>query len=66
MEHRDDLAEVLLSGLPADERNHVVDVIRQSDAEKLRRKRASSDNPLDAADDDLDARADDDREPERI
>lgn len=40
MEYRNDLASVLLSGLPEDERDHVVRVIHQVDAEKLRRKRA--------------------------
>ncbi|HEX4427841.1 MAG TPA: hypothetical protein VHZ96_01080 [Frankiaceae bacterium] len=40
MEHRDDLSELLLDGLPADEREHVINVIKQGDAEKLRRKRA--------------------------
>jgi hypothetical protein len=41
MEYRNDLASVLLSGLPDDERDHVVHVIHQLDVEKLRRKRAS-------------------------
>lgn len=40
MEDRDDLSELLLNGLPEDEREHVIDVIKQGDAEKLRRKRA--------------------------
>ncbi len=39
MEYRNDLAGILLAGLPNDERDHVVDVIQRSDAEKLRRKR---------------------------
>jgi len=50
MEYRNDLASVLLSGLPDDERDHVVNVIHQVDAEKLRRKRAS-DGPADTAGD---------------
>jgi|BarGraIncu00222A_1022003.scaffolds.fasta_scaffold263635_2 hypothetical protein len=45
MEYRNDLARVLLSGLPDSERDHIVDVIHQVDAEKLRRKRASDDDP---------------------
>lgn len=40
MEYRNDLASVLLSGLPEHERDHVVRVIHEVDAEKLRRKRA--------------------------
>lgn len=40
MEHRDDLTKLLLDGLAPDEREHVVNVIKQGDAEKLRRKRA--------------------------
>ena len=39
MEDRDDLSELLLNGLPPDEREHVINVIRQGDEEKLRRKR---------------------------
>jgi hypothetical protein len=40
VEHRDDLTKLLLDGLAPDEREHVVNVIKQGDAEKLRRKRA--------------------------
>ena len=40
LEDRNDISELLLSGLPAEEREHVVNVIKQGDAEKLRRKRA--------------------------
>ena len=50
MEYRNDLAETLLSGLPDDERSHVVDIIRQTDAEQLEHKRAS-DGPPPANDD---------------
>ena len=39
MEDRNDISELLLNGLPAEEREHVVNVIKQGDAEKLRRKR---------------------------
>ena len=35
MEHRTDLEDILLSGLPAAERDHVVRVIGQTSAEKL-------------------------------
>ncbi len=42
MEDRDDLIQLLLDGLPADERSHVIDVIKQGDAEKLRQKRAEA------------------------
>jgi hypothetical protein len=45
MEYRNDLAEALLSVLPDDERNHVVDIIRQTDADQLRHKRESDDPP---------------------
>lgn len=65
MEYRDDLANILLSGLPDDERHHVVEVIHQTDAEKLRRKRAAG-VPAPSADLDSvdleDAEYDDDRE----
>lgn len=47
MEYRNDLASVLLSGLPEDERDHVVTVIHELDVEKLRRKRAMG-GPADA------------------
>ena len=41
MEHRHDLEEILLSGLPDDERKHVVDIINNDGAEaKLARLRA--------------------------
>jgi hypothetical protein len=65
MEHRNDLAEILLSGLPDDERNHVVEVINQADAEKLRRKReqgAAEGDVLEVTDTDLDDDEDDDTE----
>jgi hypothetical protein len=42
VEDREDLGELLLRGLPEDEREHVINVIKQGDAEKLRRKRAES------------------------
>ncbi len=42
MEHRDDLSELLLNGLPPEEREHVLKVIRQGDAEKLARLRAEN------------------------
>ncbi len=65
MEDRDDLSELLLNGLPEDEREHVINVIKQGDAEKLRRKRAESIVPSqdvhrdpDDGDDDLDERDD--------
>ena len=45
MEDRDDLSELLLNGLPADERAHVINVIKQGDEEKLRRKRAEGTVP---------------------
>jgi hypothetical protein len=44
MEYRDDLANVLLSGLPDGERHHVVDVIHQVEGEQLRNKRARVDS----------------------
>jgi hypothetical protein len=39
LEDRDDLSQLLLNGLPPDEREHVINVIRQGDEEKLRHKR---------------------------
>lgn len=45
MEHRDDLEQLLLDGLPSVEREHVRQVIRQGDVEKLRRKRGEVDEP---------------------
>jgi hypothetical protein len=41
MEYRNDLADILLNGLPDEERKQVLATISQVDAEKLRRKRAS-------------------------
>ena len=41
MEYRNDLADVLLRGLPADERKKILESISQVDADKLRRKRES-------------------------
>jgi hypothetical protein len=40
MEYRNDLADVLLNGLPDDEREQVIAAISQVDAAKPRRKRA--------------------------
>jgi hypothetical protein len=45
VEHRDDLSKLLLDGLPSDEREHVIDVIKHGDAERLRRKRAEKSIP---------------------
>jgi hypothetical protein len=39
LEHRDDLSELLLNGLPHEEREHVIEVIKQGDEAKLRRLR---------------------------
>ena len=39
MEDRDDLSELLLNGLPREEREHVIEVIKQGDEAKLRRLR---------------------------
>lgn len=39
LEHRDDLSELLLNGLPREEREHVIEVIKQGDEAKLRRLR---------------------------
>ncbi len=43
MEHRHDLEEILLSGLPDEERRHVVEVINRDDESKLQELRARSD-----------------------
>jgi hypothetical protein len=40
MEHRTDLEDILLNGLPEQERHHVVRVMAQVNAEKLRYKRS--------------------------
>jgi hypothetical protein len=40
MEHRQDLEDLLMSGLPATEQQQVAQAIREVTAEKLRRKRA--------------------------
>lgn len=40
MEHRNDLEEILLAGLPEVERRHVASVIGDVTANKLRHKRA--------------------------
>ena len=46
MEHRTDLEEILLSGLPEDERDHVVKAIREASATKLARLRANCERDL--------------------
>jgi hypothetical protein len=43
VEHRHDLEEILLSGLPDDERQHVVEVINKDDESKRQELRAKSD-----------------------
>ena len=43
MEHRHDLEEILLSGLPDDERRHVVEVISKEDESKLQELRSRYD-----------------------
>jgi hypothetical protein len=61
MEYRNDLADVLLNGLPDDEREQVIATISQVDAEKLRRKRAAGDEGvLDITDLDAEFESDDD------
>jgi hypothetical protein len=59
LEDRNDIGELLLNGLPADEREHVINVIKQGDAAKLRRKRAEQAPGAREADPD-----EDDRDPE--
>ncbi len=70
MEHRDDLSELLLNGLPPEEREHVINVIKRGDHEKLRRLRsdrtpeqreAGDEVADDVADDVVDEVVDDDR-----
>jgi hypothetical protein len=60
MEYRSDLADILLKGLPAEERQQVVATIHQEAAETLRRKRAAGaeEGLVDVID--LDADEDDD------
>jgi hypothetical protein len=62
MEYRNDLADVLLNGLPDDEREQVIATISQVDAEKLRRKRAAGadEDVVDVTDLDSDDADDDD------
>jgi hypothetical protein len=55
MEHRRDLEDLLMSGLPDDERQHIADAIRETTAAKLRRKRTQRDRVIDL---DEDIRAD--------
>jgi hypothetical protein len=43
VEHRHDLEEILLSGLPDDERRHVIEIINKDDESKLQELRARSD-----------------------
>jgi hypothetical protein len=43
VEYRNDLADILLAGLPSDERSHVVGVIHETDAAVLRRKQVARD-----------------------
>lgn len=69
MEHRDDLSKLLLDGLPAGEREHVINVIKQGDAEKLRRKRAERPIPAQDGDHESDREAeyaDADEQPEPV
>jgi hypothetical protein len=62
MEYRNDLADVLLRGLPAEERKQVLATISQADADKLRRKRESGaeDGLVDVTDLEADELEDDD------
>jgi hypothetical protein len=55
MEYRNDLADVLLRGLPADERKQVLTTISRVDAEKLRHKReaGADDGVVDVSDAEL-------------
>jgi hypothetical protein len=53
MEHRSDLEDILLNGLPEQERRHVVKVMQQVTAAKLRVKRSEGvrdDDPIDLTD----------------
>lgn len=65
MEHRDDLSKLLLDGLPPGEREHVINVIKRGDAEKLRRKRAEKSIPAQDGDHESDY-ADAEEESERV
>ncbi len=59
MEYRNDLADVLLNGLPDDEREKVIATIGQVDAEKLRRIRAAGPGEGDVSEFDSDDSSDD-------
>jgi hypothetical protein len=48
MEHRKDLEELLLDGLPQGERQHVVDAIKQTTARTLADKRSQDQDTVDA------------------
>jgi hypothetical protein len=51
MEHRDDLEQLLLSGLPDQEREEVIATIKQHDTEDLHRKRSPHGLPQDTCPD---------------
>jgi hypothetical protein len=53
MEHRSDLEDILLNGLPDHERRHVIRTMRQVTAAKLQRKQAEGvrdNDPIDLTD----------------
>jgi hypothetical protein len=62
LEDRDDLSELLLNGLPPEEREHVLNVIKQGDEEKLRRLRAENTPEPRASEDSVDEDRDEDRD----
>jgi hypothetical protein len=60
VENRKDLADILFAGLPAGEADHVRNVIRQTDADLLARKRAQdvSEQPVDLITDEFEDESD--------
>jgi len=53
MEHRQDLEDLLMSGLPPVEQQHVAQTMRAVTAAKLRRKRAQREPVLDEGEEEI-------------
>jgi hypothetical protein len=66
LEHRDDLSELLLNGLPREEREHVIEVIKQGDEAKLRRLREETPEQPEAGEDLDDLMGDADRDDQEM
>jgi hypothetical protein len=66
LEHRDDLSELLLNGLPREEREHVIEVIKHGDEAKLRRLREETPEQPEAGEDLDDLMGDADRDDQEM